>query len=124
MDGYRESCLRGGTDPPQSLDPRVHSPGRASGQALDLVADWPCCSRAAYFDSGAPESENDCASSGEVVVYQPERTAVNLFVDYQCLNRNGKGKSDAGIPAKLFRKRICGPPAGRDLPDRVFKGKS
>jgi hypothetical protein len=69
--------------------------------------------------TGAPESENDCASSGEVVVYQPERTAVNLFVDYQCLNRNGKGKSDVGIPAKLFRMCICGQPAGQDLPDRL-----
>jgi hypothetical protein len=36
-----------------------------------------------YFGSGAPESENDCASLGEVVVYQPERTAVNLFLSYQ-----------------------------------------
>ncbi len=29
------------------------------------------------FGSGTPESENNCASTGEVVVYQPERTAAN-----------------------------------------------
>ena len=50
---------------------------------------------------GAPESKNDCASPGEVVVYQPERTVVNVFVCYRNRILNGQGNPCAGILAKL-----------------------
>ena len=51
---------------------------------------------------GTPRSKNDCATSGEVVVYQPERTAVNLFDYYRNRALNGQGSPDPGILAKLY----------------------
>src|SRR5215469_14755104 len=51
---------------------------------------------------GTSRSKNDCASSGEVVVYQPERTAVNLFDYYRNRALNGQGSPDPGILAKLY----------------------
>jgi hypothetical protein len=62
-------------------------------------------------DSGKPESENDCASLGEVVVYQPERTAANLFLGYQRRIPNGEGNLNAGVLAKSVSYAFF--PAGR-----------
>ena len=42
------------------------------------------------FSLDLAQSKNDCASTGEVVVYQPERTAVNLFVGYRYRIPNGR----------------------------------
>jgi hypothetical protein len=55
------------------------------------------------FATGEPESENDCASTGEVVVYQPERTHVNLFVSCPYRIPNGGVISTLGIWQKPFR---------------------
>src|SRR5579863_10002585 len=73
---------------------------QASGRGLDPVARWPCSSRAARLPP-TPMSKNDCASPGEVVVYQPERTAVNQFVHYKYRFPNGQGNPDARILAKV-----------------------
>jgi len=73
------------------------------------------------LDSGKPESENDCASLGEVVVYQPERTAANLFLGYPNRIPNGEGNLNAGVLAKSgFRHTLPGRPPGV-LPDCIYE---
>ena len=92
------SGLRGRVHSQPGLRLGVQMVGKAWGRALDPVADWPCLSRAADMVPGAPRSKNDCASQGEVVVYQPERTAVNPFNRYQY--RFFNGNSNAGVSGR------------------------
>src|SRR6476620_3537026 len=92
---------------------RARTYRRAAGQALDSVAVWPSGSQAAQVASGQSRSKNDCASSGEVVVYQPERTAVNPFGRYPYPTPNVfRKKYEFGIavsrhPWRFSAKRVA-----------------
>ena len=64
---------------------------------------------AAWF---LPESKNDCASPGEVVVYQPERRAVNQFVRY--LYRIPRAEARLTV-SWLFPRKVAAPCWSRRL---------